>query len=130
MKQKMFFKSFLMVIVLFMGFTSVVMAQNSRVTVKGKVCDPDMNVVLGVQVMEKGTTNGTITDLNGYFELTVSEKGTLVIICNGYVTREIKVKDFLAAQGRYLLIILEEEELPDPWVDFYDRLLFCLEPKR
>ncbi|MCR9012759.1 carboxypeptidase-like regulatory domain-containing protein [Gabonibacter chumensis] len=131
MKQKILFKGLSLAVMFFMGFTSVVIAQNRQVKVKGEVCDPEMNVILGVQIVEKGTTNSTITDLSGYFELTVSEEGTLLIICNGYVTREIKVKDFLAAQGHYLIITLVEEELlEEPLIHFYNRLVCCLETKR
>lgn len=65
-------------------------AQN--ITVKGVVKDNFGESVIGVNVTEKGTTNGMITDLNGNFSLTVQKNATLVISYIGYVTQEIAVK--------------------------------------
>ena len=49
--------------------------------------------VTGASVLIKGTTNGTITDLDGNFTLDVAKGETLVISFIGYVTQEIVVKD-------------------------------------
>lgn len=65
-------------------------AQN--ITVKGVVKDNFGESVIGVNITEKGTTNGMITDLNGNFSLTVQKNATLVISYIGYVTQEIAVK--------------------------------------
>lgn len=65
-------------------------AQN--ITVKGVVKDNIGESVIGVNVTEKGTTNGIITDLDGNFSLTVQKNATLVISYIGYVTQEIAVK--------------------------------------
>ncbi len=51
-----------------------------QVKVKGKVIDQNKETVIGATILEKGTKNGTITDINGNFSLSVaSEKSSLVI---------------------------------------------------
>ena len=68
-------------------FLSVgVYAQN--ITVKGHVKDA-LGGVIGANVVEKGnTTNGTITDLDGNFTLTVPQGATLVVSFIGYKVRK------------------------------------------
>ena len=70
-------------------FLSVgVYAQN--VTVKGHVKDATGLEVIGANVVEKGnTTNGTITDMDGNFTLTVPQGATLVVSFIGYTTQEV-----------------------------------------
>lgn len=48
-----------------MFWCSVITGQNIKVT--GVVLDANSEPVIGASVLEKGTTNGVITDLNGYF---------------------------------------------------------------
>ena len=67
-------------------------AQQERVTIKGVISDA-MGPMAGVNVIEKGTTNGIITDLDGNFTLNVNPNSTLVISFIGYKTQEIKVGD-------------------------------------
>ena len=69
-------------------FLSVgVYAQN--ITVKGHVKDA-LGGVIGANVIEKGNpSNGTITDVDGNFTLTVPADATLSIAYMGYATREI-----------------------------------------
>ena len=55
----------------------------------GQVSD-SQGPLVGATVMEKGTSNGTVTDLNGNFSLNVKSGATLVISYVGYVTQEIK----------------------------------------
>ena len=48
--------------------------------------------MIGVNVLIKGTTNGTITDIDGNYKLTsVSEKSVLVVSYIGYLTQEIVI---------------------------------------
>lgn len=60
-------------------------------TIKGQVTDEKGEPVIGATVMLKGTSKGTITDLNGYFTLTDTSKGILVISYIGYKTEEIQI---------------------------------------
>lgn len=64
--------------------------QQSKVTISGKVSDAT-GPIIGASVVEKGTTNGTVTDLDGNFSLNVSANSTLVVSYIGYKDQEIKV---------------------------------------
>ncbi len=69
--------------------TSVASVQQTK-TVKGTVSDA-MGPVIGATVMEKGTTNGAVTDFDGNFSLNVKPGATLVISYVGFLTQEIAV---------------------------------------
>lgn len=74
-------------------------------TVQGVVKDAAGESVIGASVLIKGSTVGTITDLDGRFTLTEVEKGTVVEISYiGYVSQSVVVKD-----GSLLNIILKED---------------------
>lgn len=78
------------------------MAQN--INVKGTVIDNTGESVIGASVMVKGTANGTITNLDGVFNLTNVKKGaTIVITFVGYVPQEVK------ATGELLKVTLQED---------------------
>lgn len=78
---------FFIVVMLSLGAS----AQN--VTVKGTVKDKTGETVIGASVVEKGnTSNGTITDIDGNFSLTVPSNATLVISFVGMKTHEEAVK--------------------------------------
>jgi len=65
---------------------------SQQITLKGKVIDDDSNEpLLGVTLMIKGTTNGTLTDAKGAFTITTKIKDTLVISYLGMKTKEILV---------------------------------------
>ena len=65
-------------------------AQNLRVT--GKVLDEHGEGLIGAGVVIQGTTNGTVTDLDGSFVLPSVPRGaTLEISCIGYTTQEVQV---------------------------------------
>ena len=63
--------------------------QQKKVT--GKVVDASGQPLIGVTVMEKGTTNGGITDFDGNFSLEVSDKAVLQFSYVGYKTIEMSV---------------------------------------
>ena len=84
-------RTLLMLVLILIG-TSVgtsVFAQTKQVT--GVVKDATGETVIGASVVEKGTTNGVITDFDGVFKLTVSENAVLQISYIGYQTQEVKV---------------------------------------
>ena len=78
----------LLLTVLFMALGAVV--AQAQQTVKGTVTDQTGLEVIGASVLEKGTTNGVITDIDGNFQLTVQSGATLVISYVGYITQEVK----------------------------------------
>ena len=59
--------------------------------IKGTILDATGMPVIGANVMVKGTTNGTITDMDGKFSLEVEEGATLVVSYIGFANQEIKV---------------------------------------
>ena len=66
--------------------------QQDKVTVKGTVKDVKGELLIGVNILEKGTTTGTITDVNGEFTLSVSsENATLEFSYIGFATQEMPV---------------------------------------
>lgn len=65
--------------------------QQSGKVVTGTIVDPSGMPVIGANVMVKGTTNGTITDMDGKFSLEVEGGATLQISYIGYANQEIKV---------------------------------------
>ena len=65
-----------------------------KVTVEGTVTGfPDSEVLMGASVSVKGTTQGTITDLDGKYSFSVASDATLVFSYLGYETKEVAVKD-------------------------------------
>ncbi len=67
-----------------------VVAQSDK-KITGTVLDATGMPVIGANVMVKGTTNGTITDIDGKFSLEVSKDATLVVSYIGFSNQEIKV---------------------------------------
>ena len=62
-------------------------AQNT-VTVTGRVVDENDEPAIAAGVVQKGTTNGTTTDVDGQFRLVVPKGSTVVFINLGYITQE------------------------------------------
>jgi len=84
-------KKFLLVCFSFV-FATMVLAQNRTVT--GKVTSAeDGSALPGVNVVLKGTNNGTVTDVDGQFSLSVPAGGVLVFSFIGLQTQEIPVGD-------------------------------------
>lgn len=94
-------RSILIVVLTFViGFS--VNAQ--KVSVTGIVKDATGETVIGASVLEKGTTNGIMTNVNGEFTLSVSANATLVVSYVGYKTQEVPV-----AGKRSFAITLQED---------------------
>lgn len=80
--------------------------QKSAVTISGKVTDAKGLALPGVSISEKGTKNGTVTDSNGAYRLTVADgKSILVISYIGYDTQEV------AAGGRTVINTVMKESV-------------------
>ena len=87
--------------VLCLCFTMHVFSQN--LTIKGVVLDETGQSVIGATVLEEGTENGTITNLDGEFFLTVAKGKSLVISYIGFETQRRKtIKNHLARRFRTL----------------------------
>lgn len=61
-----------------------------QITVSGKVTDSNQEPIIGASVLEKGTSNGMITDMDGNFSLTTAPNATITISYIGYQTTEVK----------------------------------------
>lgn len=62
-------------------------------TVTGVITDEHGEPIIGVNVMEKGTTNGCISDINGHYSIEVQTNAVIQISYIGYITREIRVNN-------------------------------------
>lgn len=82
------------------------MAQNTPAN--GTVIDESGEYVIGASVMEKGTTNGTITDINGHFELNVNNNATLVVSFIGFETQELEASTNMAIMLNEELLMLDD----------------------
>src|SRR5690554_741172 len=77
-----------MFLALFFVGIGIAMAQTQ---VRGTVVDDLGEPVIGATIQIKGTTQGTVTDIDGVFNLTAPAGGTLVISYVGYTTQEVRV---------------------------------------
>jgi len=84
-------------------FSLAVMAQNT-VQVSGNVSDAFGEPLVGVNIIEQGTTNGTVTDLDGNFALSVPQGADLTVSYIGYVSQTVK------AQSNLKIKLLEDNE--------------------
>ena len=90
MKKRILTLLYLLLLGIFLS--GALLAQGIRVT--GKVTDAtDGSALIGVTIQEKGTANGTITDMNGNFSITVAPTATLSFSYVGYSVQEIQVNN-------------------------------------
>lgn len=66
-------------------------SSQQKKTITGTIVDPSGMPVIGANVMVKGTTNGTITDMDGNFSLEVTSGATLIVSYIGFANQEIKI---------------------------------------
>ena len=93
----------LWLLALLLTFSTVVWAQGTPVT--GRVSDEKGELLIGVSVQEKGTTNGTITDTNGQYNLKLTSNNPILIVSYiGYKSQEVKV-----GKQKVLDVILAED---------------------
>lgn len=79
--------------------------QSSTYHVSGVVKDASGESIIGASVLEKGTTNGIITDIDGKFTLTVNPNATLVISFIGYASQEFTID----RNNMQLNVVLKED---------------------
>ena len=99
-------KNFILILCL-ATFSQWVYAQNKQIT--GRVVDTKGEAAIGASILEKGTTNGTITDFDGNFKLTVGPKAVLQISYIGYKTQEVKVGN----KNSYSIQLQDDTEVLD-----------------
>jgi TonB-linked SusC/RagA family outer membrane protein len=64
--------------------------QQTHKTITGRVRDANGEFIVGANIVEVGTTNGTITDINGNFSLNVANESTIQITYIGYLSQTVK----------------------------------------
>lgn len=77
--------------------------QQNKLAIKGIVTDTKGEPIIGANILEKGTTNGTITDIDGNFSLNVPADAILVVTYVGYQPQTISVngvEEFQHKAGR------------------------------
>lgn len=80
------------------------------VVVKGQVVDLNGDPVIGASVLEKGTNNGVITDIDGNFTLKVANRNSVVVVSYlGYKATEVKASDKKISQ----ITLREDSEILD-----------------
>jgi TonB-linked SusC/RagA family outer membrane protein len=77
--------------ILFLAFSLTLSAQNSK-EVSGMVTDSEGLPLPGVSIVQKGTNNGTVTNFDGAYSISVSDTSTLVFSYVGMVSQEILVQ--------------------------------------
>lgn len=90
-------------------FDSVTAAQQQTKKITGTILDQAGIPVIGANVLEKGTSNGTITNLDGKFTLNVKPGATLHISYIGYKVEEITV----GSAQNYQITLKEDTERLD-----------------
>ena len=96
---------------LFMLLCGVMSAQTE---ISGTVSDSSGETIIGATVMQKGTSHGTVTDIDGNFTLNVPAGTTLVISYIGYDSQEVA-----AAQGMKVVLKDNAKELTEVVVTGY-----------
>ena len=83
--------------------------QQNKKLISGQVLDSSGMSVIGANVVEKGTTNGVITDLDGNFSLNVSPGAVIEVSFIGFATQEIKVGN----NTTFNIVMKEDTEVLD-----------------
>jgi iron complex outermembrane receptor protein len=103
MNKKLIGYLWLFITGLFLLFSTTSFAQNPQTKASGKIMDASKVTIIGATVIEKGTTNGTLTNGEGQFELVLTKTpATLQVRMVGYKTLEIPA-------GSNMEIELEED---------------------
>lgn len=80
-------------------------SSNQVIHIRGTVTDPNGETVIGANVVEKGTTNGVVTDVDGKFALDVPVGAKLTVTFIGYLSQDIIVKN----ESQTLRVVLSED---------------------
>ncbi|MDA3882098.1 MAG: TonB-dependent receptor [Bacteroidales bacterium] len=103
----------LLIFSIFMLFQSIAIAQN--VTYSGKVVDDNGESIIGVNIIIKGTTQGTITDFDGNFSFqpaNIPESPVLVFSFMGHKKQEVDA----SIKNEFNIVLVEDTEMLDEFV--------------
>ena len=96
-------------IVLYKQATPEVEAVKQQKSINGIVADEQGEPIIGASVLEKGTTNGTITDLDGRFTLSIGKGTELIVSYVGYTTKTVKIGN----QSTIKIVLIEDTKTLD-----------------
>lgn len=109
MKKAMFLSKLAMAFVMLCFSLGVYAQSGDKIRVTGTITDDTGEVLIGASVAEKGTTNATITSIDGGYSISVPADATLVVSYIGYTPKEILVN----GQSKIDIIISEDTQLLD-----------------
>ncbi|WP_286083740.1 SusC/RagA family TonB-linked outer membrane protein, partial [Parabacteroides goldsteinii] len=89
--------------------TTIPIVAQQKKHITGIVVDQNGDPIIGANVVEKGSSNGTITDIDGNFSLQVSEKSILTVSYIGYETKDVKVGN----QSKLQIALSEDTQFID-----------------
>lgn len=92
-----------MALLLFVAIT----ASAQQVTVNGRVTDANQEPLTGVTILEDGTSNGVITDMDGNFKIDVKKQATLAVSYIGYKSQKVAT----AGKSHINITMVEDNEL-------------------
>jgi TonB-linked SusC/RagA family outer membrane protein len=85
---------------------TIAAVQQQKKTITGTVKDQNGEPIIGANIIEVGTTNGTVTDMDGNFTLSVEDDATIRISYIGYLEQDINT----AGKTSFNIILLEDTQ--------------------
>ena len=85
------------------------LSQSDKITIRGLVIDESGEPVIGANVVEKGTTNGVTTDMEGSFILNIVQNSIVQISYIGYIPQEVAVRN----QSNITIVLIEDTKVLD-----------------
>lgn len=88
---------------------SITTVQQQKKQITGKIVDANGEPIIGANIIEVGTTNGTVTDVDGKFSLSVENNATIQVSFIGYLSQSINT----TGRTSFNIILQEDAELLD-----------------
>ena len=96
-------------LILFVVFTAPLSTWAQNIGLNGSVVDISGDPIIGASVLQKGTTNGSITDFDGNFSLSVPANANIIISYIGYETQTVPVN----GRSQMKITLREDNEMLD-----------------
>ena len=90
---------------------TAIQQQNGKL-ITGRILDTNGESIIGANVIEEGTTNGTVTDIDGNFSINVANNATIQISYIGYVDQVINT----SGETRFDIVLEEDKKILDELV--------------
>ena len=99
----------MMVLAILLSGTTMNAQTGGKITVSGIVTDDTGETLIGASVAQKGTTNASMTGINGEYQLTVPSDAILVVTYVGFNPKEVQVN----GRTKLDIVIAEDAKLLD-----------------